>query len=68
MNVPASASEPAHQHADLRFVLATDDPDAARPENPGAALRWLSPGEARELTSEPNFREALSRVERLLAG
>ena len=68
VNVPASASEPAHQHADLRFVLATDDPDAARPENPGAALRWLSPGEARELTSEPNFREALSRVERLLAG
>src|ERR1700691_4309721 len=68
VNVPASASEPAHQHADLRFVLATDDPDAARPESPGAPLRWLSPGEACELTSEPNFREALSRVERLLAG
>ena len=68
VNVPASASEPAHQHADLRFVLATADPGAARPENPGAPLRWLSPGEACELTSEPNFREALSRVERLLAG
>jgi len=68
VNVPASASEPAHQHADLRFVLATDDPDAARPESPGAPLRWLSPDEARELTSEPNFRETLSRVERLLAG
>lgn len=68
VNVPASASEPAHQHADLRFVLATDDPDAARPESPGAPLRWLSPDEARELTSQPNFRETLSRVERLLAG
>jgi 8-oxo-dGTP pyrophosphatase MutT (NUDIX family) len=68
VNVPASSSEPAHQHADLRFVLATDDPDAARPESPGAPLRWLSPDEARELTSEPNFRETLSRVERLLAG
>jgi 8-oxo-dGTP pyrophosphatase MutT (NUDIX family) len=68
VNVPASATEPAHQHADLRFVLATADPDAARPENPGAALRWVSPDEARELTSEPNFRETLSRVERLLAG
>jgi 8-oxo-dGTP pyrophosphatase MutT (NUDIX family) len=68
VNVPASASEPAHQHADLRFVLATDDPDAARPESPGAPLRWLSPDEARELTSEPNFRETLSRVERLPAG
>jgi len=68
VNVPASASEAAHQHADLRFVLATDDPDAARPESPGAPLRWLSPDEARELASEPNFRETLSRVERLLAG
>jgi 8-oxo-dGTP pyrophosphatase MutT (NUDIX family) len=67
VNVPASATEPAHQHADLRFVLATADPDAVKPENPDAPLRWLSPGEARELTSEPNFRETLSRVERLLA-
>ena len=68
VNVPASATEPAHQHADLRFVLATADPDAARPENPDAPLRWLSPDEARAATSEPNFRETLSRVQRLLAG
>ena len=68
VNVPASAKEPTHQHADLRFVLATADPDKARPESPDAPLRWLSPDEAREATSEPNFRETLSRVERLLAG
>ena len=68
VNVPESAKESAHQHADLRFVLATADPDAARPESPDAPLRWLSPDEAHELTSEPNFRETLSRVERLLAG
>jgi len=68
VNVPASATEPAHQHADLRFVLATADPDAARPENPDAPLRWLSPDEARAATSEPNFRETLARVERLLTG
>ena len=68
VNVPASATERAHQHADLRFVLATGNPDAATPESPGAPLRWLSPDEAFELTSEPNFRETLSRVERLLAG
>src|SRR5581483_5879151 len=30
--VPASATEPAHEHADVRFVLATDTPDQARPE------------------------------------
>jgi len=66
VNVPASAKEPAHQHADLRFVLATVDPDAATPESPDAPLRWLSPDEAYQATSEPNFRETLSRVERLL--
>jgi 8-oxo-dGTP pyrophosphatase MutT (NUDIX family) len=66
VDVPASAAEPAHQHADLRFVLATADPDAARPENPGAPLRWLSPAEAYQPTAEANLRETLSRAERLL--
>jgi 8-oxo-dGTP pyrophosphatase MutT (NUDIX family) len=66
VDVPASAAEPAHQHADLRFVLATADPDAARPENPGAPLRWLSPAEAYQATAEANLRETLSRAERLL--
>jgi RimJ/RimL family protein N-acetyltransferase/8-oxo-dGTP pyrophosphatase MutT (NUDIX family) len=66
--VPASSKEPAHHHADLRFVLATQTPDAARPEGPEAPLRWLSPGEAFQATSEANLRETLSRAERLLAG
>jgi 8-oxo-dGTP pyrophosphatase MutT (NUDIX family) len=64
--VPASSSEPAHEHADLRFVLATRNPDAAREESPGAPLRWLSPREARELSSEANLRETVTRAERLL--
>src|ERR1700753_3188702 len=32
---PASSRDPAPQHADLRFILATGAPDAARPETPG---------------------------------
>jgi 8-oxo-dGTP pyrophosphatase MutT (NUDIX family) len=67
VDVPAASWEPAHQHADLRFVLATLTPDAVRPESPSAPLRWLSPAEADELTSEANLRETLSRAERLLA-
>jgi len=67
VGVPASSREPAHEHADVRFVLATGTPDAARPESPGAPLRWLSPREAREATSEANLRETLSRVQRRLA-
>ena len=68
VDVPASRTEPAHEHADLRFVLATQNPDAARAENQDAPLRWLSPPEAYQATSQANLRETLSRAERLLAG
>ncbi|HYN94808.1 MAG TPA: NUDIX domain-containing protein [Pilimelia sp.] len=60
--VNAAGAEPAHEHADLRYVLATAQPDAARPENPAAELRWLSLPAARELTTEPNVRELLARA------
>ncbi len=65
--VASWADEPAHEHADLRFVLATDDPGAVRPEGPTAPVRWFTPAEAAEMTSEPNLRESIHRVSRLLA-
>jgi 8-oxo-dGTP pyrophosphatase MutT (NUDIX family) len=65
--VPSSSLEPAHHHADLRFVLATREPEAARAESQDAPLRWLSPGDALQLTTEANFRETISRAQRLLA-
>lgn len=64
--VVASAREPAHEHADVRFVLATSDPDAARPEHDGADVRWLSIVEACELAGTDNLRETLDRVDALL--
>ncbi|MER7850091.1 NUDIX domain-containing protein [Kitasatospora sp. NPDC096077] len=64
--VPASPVEPAHEHADLRFLLATDTPDAARPENPASPLEWLTVEEAERRTTEANFRETLDRAARLL--
>ena len=66
--VPASSREPAHHHADLRFTLATRQPGEAQPESPDAPLRWLSPAAALQLTTEDNFRETISRTQRLLAG
>ncbi len=63
--VPAGKGEPAHEHADLRYVLATSTPDAARPETPSAPMRWLSFAEANALTGEDNLRETLRRVEDL---
>jgi 8-oxo-dGTP pyrophosphatase MutT (NUDIX family) len=65
--VPVNASdrEPAHEHADLRFVLATGRPDAARPEHPEAALRWLPVDGALALVGVDNLRETLTRVAEL---
>ena len=66
VDVPPGKGEPAHQHADVRFFMATATPDAIRAENPQAQLRWLTLPAARDTTSEPNLREALARIEPLL--
>ena len=60
--VPAGANEPAHEHGDLRFIFATESPDAVRPENPDALIRWLTVAEAGQVTAEDNLRETLRRV------
>jgi 8-oxo-dGTP pyrophosphatase MutT (NUDIX family) len=63
--VPAGGQEPAHEHADVRFVLATGAPDEVRPERPTAPLRWLALPAAHDATAEANLRESLSRVAEL---
>jgi 8-oxo-dGTP pyrophosphatase MutT (NUDIX family) len=65
--VNAKGDEPAHEHADVRFVLATGTPEMARPEKPTAPLRWVGVAEALELTSEANLRETIARVGHLLS-
>ena len=64
--VRPSATEPEHEHADLRYLLATRDPDATRPENPDSPLRWLDFTQARSLVGTNNLRHTLDRAERLL--
>jgi 8-oxo-dGTP pyrophosphatase MutT (NUDIX family) len=64
--VPANDREPAHRHADLRFVLATQHPHLARPEHASAQLRWLSLDDAASLTSEDNVKETIRRVAMLM--
>jgi 8-oxo-dGTP pyrophosphatase MutT (NUDIX family) len=61
--VPAKGEEPAHEHADLRFVLATGTPDAVRPEKPDALVRWVSFPEAYGLVALPNLHLTLRRAE-----
>ena len=66
VDVPAGKGEPAHQHADLRYFMATQNPQAARAENEAAPLRWLTLTEAYDATSEVNLGETLARLERLM--
>jgi 8-oxo-dGTP pyrophosphatase MutT (NUDIX family) len=64
--VPPGKGEPAHEHADVRYVMATRSPDAARPEGPDAPMRWVSVDEARSLVGGNNLRITLDRVAGLL--
>ena len=66
--VPAAKGEPAHHHADVRYVLATASPDAAVPERPSAPLRWVELAEAGALVGRDNLRITLARVAALLDG
>jgi 8-oxo-dGTP pyrophosphatase MutT (NUDIX family) len=65
--VRPSATEPEHEHADLRYILATGQPDAIAPEDDQSPLRWLSVDEARELVGGNNLRRTLDRADALLA-
>jgi 8-oxo-dGTP pyrophosphatase MutT (NUDIX family) len=66
--VPANGDEPEHEHADLRYVLATGTPDRARPEHAHTPIRWLTKSEALAATAQDNVRETLARTYELIAG
>jgi 8-oxo-dGTP pyrophosphatase MutT (NUDIX family) len=66
--VRPSATEPEHQHADLRYIFATASPDAIAPEDERATLRWATFAEARALLGADNLAGTLDRAERLLDG
>lgn len=66
--VPAKGPEPAHEHADIRYLLTTSQPEAAVPESDDAPLRWLTFPEAKAATTEDNLRLTLDRIEHIVAG
>lgn len=65
--VAAGRGEPEHEHADLRFLLATGQPDAIKAERPDAPLRWLPVDDALAATSEANLRETIERARAVLS-
>src|SRR5205823_4604936 len=44
--VPAGKGEPEHHHGDIRYSLATAEPDNVAAENEAAALMWLDVDDA----------------------
>jgi 8-oxo-dGTP pyrophosphatase MutT (NUDIX family) len=64
--VPAGKGEPAHHHADLRYVLATAAPDEATPETETAQLRWMHVDAAVNNVAEDNLRICLLRIGEML--
>jgi 8-oxo-dGTP pyrophosphatase MutT (NUDIX family) len=64
--VPAGKGEPAHEHGDLRFLLATADPSAIVRENDDAHLRWMPIAAAISEAEEESLKECLRRVARFL--
>lgn len=63
--VPATDREPAHEHADVRYLLATQWPDVATPESEDAPLRWMAVDDAVAAILEENLAELLRRVVRV---
>jgi 8-oxo-dGTP pyrophosphatase MutT (NUDIX family) len=66
--VPAGRGEPEHEHADVRYALATGRPDDAIAETVTARLRWLSIADAIAAVAEDNLRISFERIDKLFAG
>jgi 8-oxo-dGTP pyrophosphatase MutT (NUDIX family) len=64
--VRAAGPEPAHEHADIRYLLVTDVPGTVVAESESAPLRWLPFDDAPGEVAEENLRELLARARRLL--
>ena len=60
--VPAHGDEPAHEHADVRYLLATDRPGDIAAESAEAVLRWQPLDDAIRGVAEDNLRVALERA------
>lgn len=64
--VPAGKGEPEHEHGDIRYALATNQPEAIAPESASAQLVWLDVDEAIAKVGWDNLRICLTRLADLL--
>lgn len=64
--VPPARGEPAHEHGDLRYVLATERPAEVVAESGSAEVRWFTPNDALAAVPQDSTRETIDRVAQLL--
>jgi 8-oxo-dGTP pyrophosphatase MutT (NUDIX family) len=64
--VTAGKGEAEHEHADIRYALATAMPERVKAENEAATLAWLSVEDALERVGWDNLRVCLTRIAALL--
>jgi 8-oxo-dGTP pyrophosphatase MutT (NUDIX family) len=64
--VQAGKGEPAHEHGDIRYVLATQRPDEISAESESAQLAWLDVEDALARVGWDNLRTCLLRIAAML--
>jgi 8-oxo-dGTP pyrophosphatase MutT (NUDIX family) len=64
--VPAGKGEPEHEHGDIRYGLATTQPEEVVAESQSAELRWLDVQDAIDQVGWDNLRVCLTRIKALL--
>ncbi len=60
-NAQGKITEPAHEHHDLRFLLATDDPAPLVVTDESHDVRWCTPQEVEQLTQEESVLRLLRK-------
>lgn len=64
--VPAHGDVAAHEHADLRYVFVTHQPELARAESSAARLKWTALATASGEVGEDNLRVFLARTRAMI--
>jgi 8-oxo-dGTP pyrophosphatase MutT (NUDIX family) len=62
--VPARTDRPEHLHLDLRYLLATDQPDAAQATDESNDIRWFAVAELPALNLEPGVWRMIRKAQR----
>ncbi len=66
--VPARNDRPEHLHLDLRYLLATDQPDVAQATDESNAIRWFTLDEIDALDLESGTRRMIRKAQPVFAG